>query len=364
MRGRVYKTKYGWQVRFGRKICKHFKSKAAAERFLTGLRYETDRGTFDIRDYRVNMPLGFSNLADQWLELKRQQVKPRSFANLARYMTRASETWGQANVKYIRYGHIEDFLFSQKVSDKTRSNMKSCLHSFFKWVSKREGVPMPEFPSVNFELGWRNIVDIDTQHQIIDKVKKLSYDINPKIWFGIHCLATYVSVRPGELLAVRERFINVKLGGIVIPHPKEKKPKIVYLLPEDVQFIIDQPRGLPDLYFFRHLPGRSGVAAGTKFGPRYLYKWWIKACRNLGVEGVDLYGGTRHSTVTALGQVCTPEETRDATGHVSPAFERYFQGKQARALNVTKKIKRLGSNQHLINVSEGIEKVKLLKFKE
>jgi integrase len=262
------------------------------------------------------------------------------------------------------YGHIEDFLFSQKVSDKTRSNIKSCLHSFFKWVSKREGVPVPEFPETNFELGWRNIIDIDTQRKVIEEVKRLTYEINPNVWFGVHCLATYIAVRPCELMSVREAHINLKLGGIVIPHPKEKRPKIVYLLAEDIEFIRSLPKGLPDLYFFRHLPGRSGVAAGAKFGPRYLYKWWKKACDNLGVEGVDLYGGTRHSTATALGQICTPEEVKDATGHVSEAFERYFQGRQARALNVTKKIRRLDSNQGLIKVSGGDEKGKLLKFKE
>ena len=56
---------------------------------------------------------------------------------------------------------------------------------------------------------------------------------------------------------------------------------------------------------------------------------------------VDLYGGTRHSTATALGKICTPEEVQDATGHASKAFQRYFQNKQARALKVTSKIKEL-----------------------
>ena len=151
---------------------------------------------------------------------------------------------------------------------------------------------------------------------------------------------------------------------MVIPHPKEKRPKIVYLLSEDIDFIKSLPQGLPELHFFRHGPGRSGVEAGAKFGPRYLYKWWKKACLNLGVEGVDLYGGTRHSTATALGKICTPEEVKDATGHTSEAFERYFQNRQGRALEVTRKIKRLGSTQPLLNGSEGGEKGKVLKFKD
>ena len=47
---------------------------------------------------------------------------------------------------------------------------------------------------------------------------------------------------------------------------------------------------------------------------------------NLGVEGVDLYGGTRHSTVTALRNYFSPERIRkDGTLHrTNKAFDGYF----------------------------------------
>ena len=48
-------------VRFGRKITRRFRSYGDAERFLTGVRYETDQGKFDIRDYQNSYPLGFAN---------------------------------------------------------------------------------------------------------------------------------------------------------------------------------------------------------------------------------------------------------------------------------------------------------------
>ena len=86
------------------------------------------------------------------------------------------------------------------------------------------------------------------------------------------------------------------------------------------------PRGLPHLLFFRHPKGVNGVAGGRPFGDRYLYKWWKKACANLGVVGVDLYGGTRHSTATALREFYSPEEIRrNGTRHSSKAFDRYLQ---------------------------------------
>lgn len=65
---------------------------------------------------------------------------------------------------------------------------------------------------------------------------------------------------------------------------------------------------------------------GQRFGGKYLYKWWKKACNNLGIQGVDLYGGTRHSSARALGEFNSPEEIKRATMHTTnKAFERYFQ---------------------------------------
>ena len=78
--------------------------------------------------------------------------------------------------------------------------------------------------------------------------------------------------------------------------------------------------------FFRHTTGHGGIQPGTPYGPKYLYVWWKKACAALGVEDVDMYGGLRHSSATALREHRTPEEIKKGSGHTtSKAFERYFQ---------------------------------------
>jgi integrase len=345
MKGNIYHYKDGYQVRFGKHICRRFgRDLIGAERYLNWLRYQTDENIFDPRDHQVKRnPMGLKKQGDKWLKLKKKQVKPRSYANLARYMGYFYNYIGKStNIKLIGYAQIEDFLFSLKVSDKTRANAKSAIHSFLKWVSKRERIPMPDFPETPFELGWRNIIDLETQSQIISKLKDISFHINPRIWFAVHTLSTYISIRPLELINIKENQVDRRMGAFIIPSPKEKNPKIVYILEQEISFIRTHlPTGLPKMYFFRHPPGLKGAVAGQRFGNRYLYKWWKRACSDLGIEGVDLYGGTRHSTATALGRICTPEEVRDATGHTSKAFERYFQNKQARALKVTQKIKEL-----------------------
>lgn len=108
------------------------------------------------------------------------------------------EVYGSKNIKAIGCGEIEDFLHAQDVSDKTKSNVKLGLHSFFKRVNRREKIPMLEFPEISFELGFRKIIDKETQESIIDEVYRISRHINPKIWLGITWLSTYISIRQGR----------------------------------------------------------------------------------------------------------------------------------------------------------------------
>ncbi len=318
-----------FRVIFGRQVERRFRNYRLAERFLDGLRYEVDKGTFDSRDYKSDNPLGFSNLALKWLELKKTQVRPGTFKELQNYIKKGCKYWGDRNIKTIQYADLEDFLIDLKLSDKSKSNTKSCLNSFWSWLLKRKIIrsdQMPEFPVITFELGFRKTIDKSLQSKIIQEIKKISYSINPKIWLGVKMLSTYISIRPLELISIKEKDIDIKTGFIFIPHPKEKTPKLVPLIDEDIEILSKFPAGLPDLEFFRHMPGVIGTKAGTKFGARYLYKWWKKACANLGVEGVDLYGGTRHSSVIALTEFATPEQIRSGTMHTTnKAFERYYR---------------------------------------
>ncbi|MFC1534764.1 tyrosine-type recombinase/integrase [Thermodesulfobacteriota bacterium] len=323
-------------VRFKGGIFKRFENYQSAQRFITGLRYKYDEGSFDERDYKQENPLGFENLATQWLDIKKEEVKKSSFIKIQNHINRAIKEWRNKNIKEIGYAEIEDFLLSQKIektnepiSAKTKSNIKSTLHSFWIWLKKRRilsASQIPEFPETPFELSWRKTIDKEIQQGILDEIYNISFHINPKIWIGIKFLSTYISIRPGEMLNIKEGDFDLNLGVVVITNPKEKKPKTVPLLEEDIGILNSFPRGLPDIYFFRHQKGRSGVKAGERFGEKYLYKWWKKACDNLGIDGVDLYGGTRHSSARALREFNSPEEIKRATMHTTnKAFERYFQ---------------------------------------
>lgn len=216
----------------------------------------------------------------------------------------------------------------------------------------RNVIEMPDFPEIKFELGYRNVVSIEDQQRILDEVHRISYHINPKIWLGIKLLATYVKIRPGEMRNILERHIDLENGVIIIPHPKEGKPKYAFLTEQDIELIAAFPRGLPNLFFFRHLGGIKGMQAGAQFGPKYFKVWWDRACANLGIEGVDLYGGTKHSSVVALGKVLSPEQIRrGGTGHrTNKAFERYLMPDKTEGLTVTQTLEKIRDSKRKADV--------------
>jgi integrase len=313
-------------VQFGRKLRKRFTDFRSAERFLDGLRYEVDRGTFDSRDYLSSNPLSFTVLSTKYLQKKTDKVKAGTLQNITNYLTVAQEYFGNTNVKSIQFAQLEDFSDTLEVTNKTKSNYLSCLHDFFIWIYKRKEITsVPDFPTISYELGYRKTIDKETQNAILDEIKRISWHVTPKVWIAIKFLCTYISVRPNEMRNLKEKHIDLKQGILFFPHPKEKRPKIVPLIQEDIEMLSQFPIGLPDLYFFRHNKNVKGVKAGTPFGKTILYKWWKKACDNLGVVDVDLYGGTRHSSAIGLRRIATPEQIKMATMHsTNKAFERYF----------------------------------------
>jgi integrase len=311
-------------------VFKRFRSYDLANQFLSGLRFKYIEGTFDARDYQKDVPLGFTNLASKWLENKKGDVKQSSFNNLRNYIFRASVVLGNRNIKEIGYADLEDCLKAQKdISDKTKANMKSALHSFWMWLKKRKVISLaefPEFPEVKYVLGYRDTVSKETQIAILGEVKRLTFEINPRIWVAVKFLCTYHSIRPSELLSLQEKNIDVDSCRLYFPHPKEKLFKDVPILREDMALLMSfQKSVFPAMLFFRHPKGISGVRENEPFGNRYLWKWWKKACANLGIEGIDLYGGTKHSTVRALREFYSPEEIK-RSGKISTnkAFDRYL----------------------------------------
>jgi hypothetical protein len=186
---------------------------------------------------------------------------------------------------------------------------------------------MPAFPEIDYELGRRKLTDWETQEQIITKVKEISEHVNPKIWFGIDMLATYTALRPDDLRRVYENSLD-RSGILIIHNPTKKKNKFktIRLIEDHAKLwaqLQKQFPAMPDMPFFRHTTGINRVQADTPFGDKYLYKWWMKACKEVGLEGVPLYPGTKHTTATETARLLGTDKARTASGLSNKAFDRY-----------------------------------------
>lgn len=277
-------------VRFGGNVQKQFNSYEKAAQFLNGVRFKTSEGTFDPKDYQSD----------------------------------------------------------EGISEKTRANYMSRISDFWKWILKRRVinlVQMPIFPGIEYELGYRTITDIDTQEEIIKKVFDMTYDLNPKIWLGIDLLATYVNLRPGDLLKLQEADVDIIHGELTFHYPTKRKNKLkkTRVLDHHIEIITEiknQYPGLPNVKFFRHHGGVQSVKPNQPFGPKYFKKRWDEACRELGITGLDLYGGTRHTTTTEIARRAGTINARKASAHeTNKAFDRYCQFQEDTAFDMAKIVK-------------------------
>ena len=316
-----------FMVQFGLDIRRRISEYRCAEAFLDQLRHEKAQGRLDPRDHLSKSPHSFTQLSKLWLERKRNSVAPGTYRLLRCYIRKAQTFFGDINIRSVDYAMLEDWLDTLPGSDKTRANYLACIHNFYSWLKSRKKITLadfPEFPTVRFELKYRKTISKETQTAILAQIRKETYVKNPKVWLAVRWLSVYIALRPEELRNVRERDIDLDRGTLLIPHPKERRPKIIPLLPEDLAMVEGMTRALPDIYFFRHPD--NGSRPGQRFGKKFLYVQWRKACEELSIEGVDLYGGTRHSSAIALRQHSTPEQIRQATmPTTNTAFGRYYQ---------------------------------------
>jgi integrase len=183
---------------------------------------------------------------------------------------------------------------------------------------------------------------------------------NPRGYIAIRWLSTYISLRPGDLTEIQEEDIDLVQGMVTIRRHKTSKTthkiKIIPLLNEDILEVKRLTKGFPNMPFFRWETGGHGRIAGQPFGVNYLYKLWKKACNKLGVEGVVLYAGTRHSTMQFLRKQLSPEGVKRLSLHTTnKALDRYLEI-QADELREGYALARTQSNNDSLNTTDTPDK--------
>ncbi len=246
-------------------------------------------------------------------------------------MGHAERAWGNIYIKNIGYAQIEDLLTELTLAPKTKHNLLSTLKQFWKWVVRRHQIPkIEDWPELGpVTMKYRRLVSLSDQESIIQNIKE--HENQWRVWLCIKWLATYSHCRPSEMLSLREGDID-RAEGLITIHSestKERREDKIPLIQEDWDLVKSLPLSFDqNAYFFRHDGSRGHAESGKPFSRKMLWATWKRACARLNIEGVDLYGGTKHSTMTGLrtrGMV-TYEEARKMSGHTTnKAFDRYLQ---------------------------------------
>jgi len=263
----------------------------------------------------------------------------------------AVEYWGQKNMRDIDDSEIEEFLNSiPNIGKKTKSNYQSHLKGFWKFARKMKAVSadeMPLFEPIKYDLGFRTVTTWQLQRQVIEKVKEMTFSFNPKIWLAIDMLATYTELRPDDIRRIQEK--NYHNGFVTIFYPTKSKRKnqpwiTIKLIDEHREVWEWIQKTFPainhEMYFFRHHKGRARAKPGDVFSDKYLARCWQRAAKEVGLEGVSLYPGTRYTTITETAQLLGRDAAKQASGHrTNKAFERYNQAINDGAYQVVAKIR-------------------------
>jgi integrase len=308
----------------------------AAKDYLYAARKALTDGTW--KPGKEVMTLG--HVQDKFLDWKRDLVKMGRLkdGSVNAYnsrLCRIVDTIGVSkDASSVRYRHVHEFLYKSGGAPKSIYDSFTVFKEMIEWAfDMGDLTAKPKWPPFDFSLEHdmerRKTVNKETQARILHELYLSEWEIRPRLYLGVRFLATYINIRPKELLEVTEGDYNRQEGYIVIrDHKTSRRPKIVRLTQQDISLLGELPRGMSHLPLFRHDVPCGGIKAGVGFGQAAFYRAWKRACGKLGIEGVDLYGGTRHSSAIALYKDAgvSPEEIKKATGHkTSVAFTRYFK---------------------------------------
>jgi integrase len=272
-------------------------------------------------------------MGEKFLEVKELELRPDGWRKY-RYLYKLFRDYmSDVPVTQINYGMLEDIkvqlLARRKLASKIVYDAFGFIKSFLSWCKARgEITNLPNYPEVSSDMALRDILDKPTQAIVVEKVYELYWNHAPRACIAIELLCTYPKMRPGELRQVQEKHINLRQLTITIPIPKEKrnkkrKPKVVEILPEHGELIRSLSRGFPEMYFLRHESTVGGNRIGDRFGKNYLYQVWKKTCKAIGVKGVPLYPGTKHTTISDWARRYSEARIQQAAGVLSEAIRRY-----------------------------------------
>jgi len=325
---RIYSDKHGQPL----------SSYEQAKRLASLIEYEITQKIFDPSKYVKQdfQKFLFENYTQKWLEYSQNRLKPSSFKSRKALTSRYLIPYFKGkDIREIRTANVQDFysaLKKEKLSSKTIYNILAELKALLNFAKKREDIEkVPVFPNVKVEEKPIYWLTQEQQKRILEAL--------PEKHRPIFRFMFAYGTRPGEaralkwdcvdfvnkLIYIKRTFSHRKLVQI----PKEGKWKVLPLLPEIEQMLKSLYANTKKKTKFVFSPG-SGA---DHYGEKILPKLWKEACNRVGIKGITLYEGVRHSFVMQrLTAGFSYEEVGACVGHSTPQTTRKYGRLMAQSL--------------------------------
>lgn len=259
-------------------------------------------------------------LLKRWIEIFRKRVEqgnrqPNTLLEYERWSGPAGgkashfEYWYGKTIFDVDRAKLEEWSFwltERGLSQKSAKNVMGAFHAFLRWVADdvRTDYKLPKFPWPQPDEHVPNTISWELQTKIIEAIPEEKQGI---FWAMAECL-----VRPGEARVLRVRdwqgwdlvvaraAKTKRLGGLVRglkARNAKKVPIQAWSLGDWLHRHVSNERRLkdPDGPLFVNPDGEGGWFVDTT-----MRRIWKKACAQVGVSGVNMYEGTKHSSATHL----------------------------------------------------------------
>ena len=279
------------------------KSQKHADRLLSHIRYEIDHGIFEPKAYikRELKGLLFANYAEVWLERQRLKME-QGFLARETFRTRQrhiknhlAPLLASRNIRDFNAGVLEDLMLRlpKDLSAKSVKDILGTLRKIFGDAQDREDISrIPKFPKVDVGEPETKWLGPEEQEEILDQIT----DLCRKAFF---IFLMDMGCRPSEGRALRWECVSFKTdrvkiiagmdGEVYRPSTKEKDKRELPMSPRVIEALKALPRDLCGFVFtFR----------GRPFTHKLIDRTWRRACKAVGIEGICLYQGTKHSLGT------------------------------------------------------------------
>ena len=173
-----------------------------------------------------------SEVVEKFYEVKETELRRRSILTYKSMIT-VFQTWlkekniHKNSVENFTYVHAVDFMdmlkYKKKVSNRTYNNYLIAMRTIFNWLQQREYVVHNVFKRINvLQEEEPELIGFDeTELRLIRNTLPVH---NKRLWM-IAQLIFYCFLRPQEIVRLKHKDINIRLGRIMISGTQSKNNK-------------------------------------------------------------------------------------------------------------------------------------------